>query len=396
MNMEVMKKTDLPQRCFSARRKRPLRVPYDLENEQRSQLDNELFDIRKHLNETNIIYVDASAANFEVYSFLQKRANDILQNEMIASHDVELCPDTISIATKRTDSTLLYQFKFQDTSETFQSEIAIFIGADDDLFDFFCREAFPETTICRIQPNGQTVSDKKEIIREDWGFNCYGNDLKNDTTITECIDDVLERVVMEKLASAAEAIPKQVKSTGGVITEVKELFTLSKVPMPNWLKEWELDSKTLAARKKLTKISEKLLSLPYVFGCHVTDACLNIMIRRENESKPIDLITDLKKFGLSNDEFTIQVAEIKLFADNKFRSGDSLAVRGSNKVGTLGCFAKFKQNEVDHHKTVVVTARHVFDANDTDNKELEVNDETLGKVLEKAEEADNVYLDIAS
>ncbi|WAR11208.1 hypothetical protein MAR_036284 [Mya arenaria] len=355
-----------------------------------------LENLEKTASARNDVYVESEASQFLSYSYLQKRANDILtwcQKEMNANNDNELCPDKILVAAKRPHSAVLQKFKALEQVEDFKSNIAVFIGSDDDLFVDFSCEHLQSAIICRIQPTDRTSSDERDIKRETWGYLCQASNLTNDN-ITAHIDNVLERVVLEKLARAAKALPKQRKSTEGIITEVKKLFTVTKVQMPNWLKEWEPDSESVAARNKLEQISAKVLSFPEVFACDVSNECITVMIRRENASQIGDLRKKLNVFGLLNEEFNIHVAEIKQLADDKFRSGDRIQVRGSKKGGTLGCFAKLKKETDDQPKTVVITARHVVNVNDTDSKELEVNQETLGKVMENKEEADERVLDI--
>ncbi|XP_052812593.1 uncharacterized protein LOC128240123 isoform X2 [Mya arenaria] len=356
---------------------------------------NEPLDLQRNFNHyiepdvPDIAFVQTAAHDYPVYDYTQRRVqtaigefvSPLTSSILIASDNEETLRDILS--EKLTGDVLR-----TSTGNSLLDRSVVYIGGDDDCFAFLRKTTRAKNSIlCRITPQLQSSSENVEYIRtEDWGFQCFPKDFSN---IFTNIDHVLEHYAFDELNRAASALRASGELKDENIAKMQNLYKKTSIPMPEWLIKWK------QKENKWKEISNTVLSYTSVFGCDTSKEKLGILMLKENESKQLDVIQHLKSLGLSEDKFYIQVIEIQPLAGGKFESGDKIQVRGSNKSGTLAGFALFQKNKTGEREMMAITAKHVVETLNQGRKELHIDNENLGEVIETESTSNGPSYDIA-
>ncbi|XP_052788882.1 uncharacterized protein LOC128223648 [Mya arenaria] len=146
------------------------------------------------------------------------------------------------------------------------------------------------------------------------------------------------------------------------------------MPKPELLKRKTTEQKST----KTEQISKWILALPQVFACDISRNPLRVMVLEKDEKALEEITNKLKKMGLSDEEYFVQIVKVEPLSDKPSTSGAHLYAHGSNKSGTLGGFAKFKYNKTDTTYDVAITARHVVYPS-----QICVDGQVIGSIMEE-------------
>ncbi|WAR11223.1 hypothetical protein MAR_036299 [Mya arenaria] len=357
----------------------------------------------KQAQRTEVVVVRKSAVDFGVYDYTRTRINRIHQHFWEKTEPTALCSNELLLITAANDCGLVNNLASaqkctkEDEVEALENvqvgseQVVVLIGNDQEDTRQSCKLILaqsPRASVCLLTTDKKKLHiglGKESIEVTKYGIELHvGCDLWPDQ-IPRWIDDLLEYYAFEQLARVAKHFIKAKEASKLDIGEIQALYKKSQVPMPNWLQPMS---------QELSETEQKLSALPHILQYDISKEPLTIKMLSENESKQNDVIKGLEQIGYSEGEYTIQLVEIKPLGSDNFKSGDGIQVRGSDRKGTLGAFAKLETKKSNESRIVAVTSKHILHVSDTENKEIIANNAVLGNLMEDTEEA-QVFKDMA-